>query len=248
MKIFIAGDDARMNLLRNEAQARGHTLTDAAGCDIAALQLPDSNQTAQALSNITGYNRRAAVGRLSPDAARGLEEKGWRLIRPQADACYTRLNALLSAEGAICCLMQKINFALRGARCCVIGYGRIGAELTRLLSAFGARVAVAARRAESREDAEAAGALAAKISALRDILPAQDCVINTVPARVLDENTLRALRQGAIVMDLAAPPYGLDFEAAARLRVNAHLESGIPARYAPLSAARLLMDYLEAGD
>ena len=53
------------------------------------------------------------------------------------------------------------------------------------------------------------------------------------------------VKKGALLMDLASAPWGIDREAARSVGVNAVLESGLPGRYCPRSAAALLMEYME---
>ena len=59
-------------------------------------------------------------------------------------------------------------------------------------------------------------------------------------AQVLDEAALAAVDAGAELIDLASPPYGFDVDAARALGLNAWREPGLPGRYCPLSAARVL--------
>ena len=248
MHIFIPGNDARMQLLKEEALARGHTLTDAIYCDTGILPLPDSRSSVVQLSGIDGQGRTLLHGRLESSQLESLRQQGWRLKNIQEDANYVQKNALISAEGALFAAMQRVDFALRSAQCAVVGYGRIGQELTRLLLALGAEVRVAARRLESRQKAFQIGAQAYDTTQLQHALDGVQLLFNTVPVQVIDAQALSALTPGALVMELASPPYGFDLQTARDMGFDAVLESGIPSRYAPRTAARLLMDFMEAGD
>ena len=248
MNIFIPGTDARMQAAKAEALARGHTLAEAMDCDIALLPLPDSSSAAAPLLSLAGQKRRVYHGRLHPSQKKALANRGWQLINLQEDDAYIRENALISAEGALHAAMTRVDFALRGALCAVVGYGRIGQELTRLLLALGARVRVIARREESRQLAEKDGAQAFDIARMAEALHGAQVLFNTVPSQIIAPDALHALSSGALIMELASPPYGFDLEAARALGFDAVLESGLPSRYAPRTAARLLMDHLEAGE
>jgi aspartate kinase len=65
-------------------------------------------------------------------------------------------NAVTTAEGALELILHNTDRALFGMPCLIIGYGAIGARLAQILSALGAKVTVAARRPESRLQAELA--------------------------------------------------------------------------------------------
>ena len=56
---------------------------------------------------------------------------------------------------------------------------------------------------------------------------------------------LAALRPGALVVDIASHPGGVDWAAARRRGVRAHLELGLPARFFPVTAGRILADCVE---
>ena len=248
MNIFIPGTDARMQAAKAEALVRGHTLAEAMDCDIALLPLPDSSSAAAPLLSLAGQKRRVYHGRLHPSQKKALANRGWQLINLQEDDAYIRENALISAEGALHAAMTRVDFALRGALCAVVGYGRIGQELTRLLLALGAEVRVVARREESQQQAEKGGARAFGIADMAEALHGAQMLFNTVPSQIITPDALHVLASGALIMELASPPYGFDLDAARALGFDAVLENGLPSRYAPRTAARLLMDHLEAGE
>ena len=248
MNIFIPGQDARMQAVREEALLRGHAPTAADDCDTALLSLPDSVSDVSQLLALSGKKRRVLHGRLHPSQLKALKNRGWLPENIQENDAYIRQNALISAEGALYAAMSRVPYTLRGAKCVVVGYGRIGRELTHLLLALGTQVHVVARREESRLQAEKDGANAFAVADLTFALRGMQMLFNTVPSPIISTAALQNLLPGALVMELASPPYGFDLAAARDLGFDAVLESGIPARYAPRTAARLLMDHLEAGE
>ncbi len=151
-------------------------------------------------------------------------------------------NAQLTAEAALMLAIEKMPGALYDSTCLVTGYGRIGKALAPLLRATGANVTVAARKAEDFARIESAGLR--KISYSR--LPAEahrfDLVVNTADALVLGEAFIRNLDPAAVIIDLASRPGGTDFEAARRQGITALHALGLPGRYSPRAAARIIMD------
>ena len=168
-----------------------------------------------------------------------------RLIDLWADEALLLENARLTAEGAVAAAMRTSSRSIKEMRCLVIGWGRIGRELTELLVAIGASVTVASRSAHSRCQAVARGARTAFTEAIADALPGQQLIFNTAPAMVLDEDALRRAERDVMIVDLASPPYGVDLWAAWRRGMRAWREPGLPGRYCPTSAAQALLDAMD---
>lgn len=165
-----------------------------------------------------------------------------RALDPGRDEAFLRTNAALTAEGALCRAMQRMERALLGSTCLITGYGRIGQALCARLCAMGAFVIVCARNEGQMQAAHAAGAHPVPLTQLPGAAPAADLIVNTVPARVLGEEALRAVRPDALLMELASPPYGEDLAAARALGVRVEVEGGVPGRYAPLDAGAALFE------
>ena len=240
MRLYIAGQDARAAYLTELARERGHEAAYRGPWDAVVLDLPRSSVPADAAELPDG--QLIFCGMTDPDFDRLAEERGWRLIRVLQDERYTQENAVLSAEGAVFAAMRQADLALSDGECLVIGYGRIGKALTRMLRGIGAHVTVAARRPESRE---AAGENSIDIPEIKDVLPGMDAIFNTVPSPILGRAELERAKPSALLVELASRPYGIDLQAAEGLELRAWLESGIPGRYCPRSAAKILLDLIE---
>ena len=170
------------------------------------------------------------------------KEKRWDLqyVNLWADERLLQENAYLTAEAAVAAAMRRSRISMAGARCAVVGYGRIGRSLTEILLNQGADVTVLSRTEAKRRAAQESGAQAADLIDAAQVLPGKQLIFSTPPAQVLDEAALAAVDAGAELIDLASPPYGFDMDAARTLGLNAWREPGLPGRYCPLSAARVL--------
>jgi dipicolinate synthase subunit A len=102
--------------------------------------------------------------------------------------------------------------------------------LTRYLIALGARTAVVARNPEQRAAAFVAGATPHRFDELRGLASRLDLLFSTVPTRIVDENVLSQLKRSVLIVDLAAPPGGVDFDAAKRLGLKAIWGRGLGSR------------------
>src|SRR5262245_26183478 len=100
--------------------------------------------------------------------------------------------------------------------------------------ALGAHTHVAARNPEQRSAAFVAGAPPHRLEELPELAPQLDMVFSTVPSRVIGEPVLERLPKSALLVDLAAPPGGIDFEAAARLGLKVVWGRGLGSR-APIT-------------
>jgi dipicolinate synthase subunit A len=156
-------------------------------------------------------------------------------------------------EGALRAAIENTRVTIHGSAVCVVGHGTIGSLLARTLVLLGARVTVAARNPVQRAAARAAGADAVPLEDLPVLAPGLAMLFSTVPASVVDRGVLERLPQGALVMDLAAPPGGVDLEAAGELGHTAIWARGL-GRRAPVTVGasqwrgiRKRIDTLEEG-
>jgi len=222
------------------------------GADVVMLPWPHSFRDGRLVVSPPheGMEMEALLARIPPCrllmhgsgvAPEALSQAG-ATLEPGQDELFLRRNAQLTAEGAICRAMQRMERALLGSACLVTGYGRIGQELCARLCAMGAFVIVCARSEMQMRAAHAAGAHPVPLAQLTGAAEAADVIFNTVPARVLGEDALRAIRPGALMIELASAPYGADLTAARELGVHVEMESGVPGRYAPLDAGEALFD------
>lgn len=133
-------------------------------------------------------------------------------------------------EGLLKIVIENTDITIHGANACVVGQGTIGAVLTRYLVAVGARTTVVARNPEQRAAAFVAGATPHGFEGLPDIAPRLDLLFSTVPARVVGETVLSQLNRSALIVDLAAPPGGVDLDCAKRLGLKAIWGRGLGSR------------------
>ena len=149
-------------------------------------------------------------------------------------------NARISARGALGVLLTDTERDIADMKLGIIGYGRIGREMCRMLLMLGAKVRLFTTRVSVARDLCLDGVSAEVISADCD-LGDLDILINTAPAVIIpDEKIPKNLE----IMDLAS---GNIFKPSQRLRKLA----SIPEKMYPKTAGRLyaeaIIDFAKGG-
>lgn len=161
-------------------------------------------------------------------------------------------NAYLTAEAAIMTAMELTDSSLRDTPVAVVGYGRIGKYVARLLRAWETSVTVCARREEQLFEAAAEGCRPLRIDpdapfgGLASLREDTAVLFNTVPAQILSRDLLMALKRDTLLIDLASAPFGVNDkdvrEAAAGNGLRYLRAPSLPGSYAPRDAGRIIAD------
>ncbi len=151
-------------------------------------------------------------------------------------------NAVPTAEGAIALAMAETPFTIASSRCLVIGWGRIGRILSKMLSGLGAEVTVATRRHEAAAMVRALGMRAVLYDELEHFVSEPQLIFNTAPALVLDSILLSKTRRDVLIIDLASKPGGVDMELARERGINTIWALSLPGKVAPVTSGEIIAD------
>ncbi len=149
-------------------------------------------------------------------------------------------NAVPTAEGAIMTAIQESDRVLFKSKVLVTGFGRCGKVLSAMLRGMGADVSVTFRKKSDEAYINAFGCRGVDIRELETALNDFDFIFNTVPALILDSESLKRVRSDAVIVDIAQAPGGVDYGCASRLDIKALYCPGLPGRVAPYTAAEIL--------
>ena len=149
-------------------------------------------------------------------------------------------NAVPTAEAAVELAMQMLSVTVRGANFAVIGYGRCGSELARLLKAMGGNVCAVARSGRDRARMRNDGVTPLDFHSLTEAVNGADISFNTVPFNVIDCDMLSRLTKGKVIVELASAPGGVDRECAAHYGIKVVHAPSLPGKYAPRTAAEII--------
>ena len=158
-------------------------------------------------------------------------------------------NAAITAESAVGIAISESPDVLYHSRCLVVGFGRIGKQLSLRLKAMGANVSVCARKEKDYAMIESLGMEpipTAKIGEKASF----DLTFNTVPAVLFNRMVLQQFPNTMILIDLASSPGGVDLEAAKELGIHVVQALSLPAKIAPKAAGKVMQQtiYMMMGE
>ena len=155
---------------------------------------------------------------------------------------FSVLNTIATAEGTIQIAMEETQRTIHGSNVLVMGFGRIGKVLAKMLDGIGAKVYCEARKNEDISWIKAYGYNPIHLNDLNENLGKFDIIINTIPFQILDEERLNLVKKESIIIDLASNPGGVDRRAARENNLKVIWALSLPAKVAPLTSAEFIKE------
>ena len=147
------------------------------------------------------------------------------------DEAYVAANAALTAEAGVGLIAGSCARKFRDTRALILGWGRIGKCLARLLRELGLQVCVCARRSSELVLAAALGYESRSAEELEDLVEFH-YIVNTVPGPILADGVWNSVGADAALLEMASKP-GIPVEKAIQAR-------GLPGKYKALASAELI--------
>ena len=155
---------------------------------------------------------------------------------------FTVLNTIAPAEGTIQIAMEETQRTVHGTKTLVMGFGRVGKVLAKMLHGIGAEVYCEARKNEDIAWIKAYGYEPIHLNDLNDNLGKFDIIINTIPFQILDKERLDLLKEDVVIIDLASNPGGVDRKAARDKNIKVIWALSLPGKVAPLTSAEFIKE------
>lgn len=175
------------------------------------------------------------------------ENNGFRLLEYGDLPGFREENGAITAEGALQVAMRHRLRTLQGSDVLVVGYGGIGRPLAAMLKAMGAAsVTVAVRREEQLWVLKGEGYRPLLSRDLEKTAGEYDVLFNTAPELLFTGPVLEQLRPGALIVDLASKPGGVDWERAKELHIKAVHALALPGQLTPVSGALAIRNAIYA--
>lgn len=156
---------------------------------------------------------------------------GYRRLDLLKDADYLAQNAAITAECALQIAASHLKTTFADSPALILGWGRIGKCLGRLLTNLNCPTTIAARKESDRAMIRALGYESISYESLPHMLDHYRILFNTVPATIISQKDLSTC-QNCAKIELASQN-GLIGE-------DVILARGLPGTYAPISSGKLI--------
>ena len=236
--IYIAGSSKAANYAGRCLQGKGFSVlpTLSGSADYILLDVPSFNpvgllRDGSSVSKLLKELTRDTViigGKLGHP-----ELHGFRTLDLLLDEQYAAENAYLTAEAALDVALPYLDITLRNCPVLILGWGRIGKCLARILRALDASVTVAARKETDRAALHSLGYQTADSTALPPLRPYR-LIFNTVPKLIVSREQMATCHPACVKIDLASRP-GMDDG-------DVIIARGLPGIHFPESSGRLIAD------
>ena len=199
------------------------------------LNAPDcpNKITAEQLFGLLPEKTTVYAGMINDKLQSLAEKRGARLYDYYRDEAMLRENALLTAKAVLVLLGQK-SIEIGNGKIFILGFGRCGKALYRVLTENGGCVTVVTSKKPKCDFIS--------FDEISERIREASLVINTVPSTVLGENELLKINKDTTLIEIAAAPYGVDFAAAKRLGINVIKAPALPGRYFPKEAGEIIAE------
>lgn len=214
--------------------------------DGVRLNAPGMGDDLPRVTELLGLMKPGATvfgGRIPETAREVCRERGLFAVDYFEDEAFQIRNAVPTAEGAVAACIDALPVTVAGLCCTVLGYGRVGRTLAKRLSALGAEVTAAARSPRDLAWAEADGCVPVPLADWRVNPPGHRAVFNTVPARILEADTLGRMKRGTVLFDLAPGAEGsvcCGRDEAERAGIRVIALPSLPGKCAPETAGEII--------
>ena len=187
-------------------------------------------------------NKVVIAGSISEDYVKKAEASGAKVIDILKREELAVLNAISTAEGTMNIAIQETTRTLHGSNVLVMGFGRVGKVLAKMLDGIGANVYCEARKNVDLAWVKAYGYHPIHLNDLDEHLGKFDIIINTIPFIVLDDKKLDLIKQNCLIIDIASNPGGVDKNAAKAKGIKSIWALSLPGKVAPVTSAEFIKD------
>ncbi|MDR2046872.1 MAG: hypothetical protein LBP79_03070 [Clostridiales bacterium] len=174
-----------------------------------------------------------------------LSKKRIKFVNVFDEEGFACKNAMITADGALMLVAENTEIVFADMKILIIGFGRVGKALAKSFKALSCKVDVLTF--DGSEYAAAPLLSDGQYRSFGDLrFDEYDAAINTVPARLINKHIAARFKEDVFLLELASEPGGFDREALKKSGVNFVRATGLPAKAAPVSAGKILLESIAA--
>jgi len=152
------------------------------------------------------------------------------------------LNAIPTAEGALKIAIENTDFTLHGSNVMIVGYGRIGKVLCKMLSGIGANVYPVVKERHEAALARGYGYSPVLFGDMNASLADMNIIFNTVPQIIFDKKNIKFIDSDCLFVDVSSAPHGINNNFAKKAGINVLFAGSLPGAVAPKTAANYILE------
>lgn len=208
------------------------------------LNCPESAEkvTFEEITERVNKDQHIIAGNLSPEMLLICSKKGLKIYDCMNSEKFKIMNSIPTSEGAVEIAMRELTVTIYRSKSLVVGFGRIGKSLSRLLKAMGADVYVSARKEADRATAEMYGYTSIRPEEICNTANMVDVIFNTVPFKILNKPIISSIRKDTPIIDLASLPGGVDMISAEECGIKVIHALSLPGKVAPKTAGKIMAE------
>ncbi len=253
MNFLIAGTDGKMSGCKNKLEFLGHNAKCCEGEEFLnalpfyeniILPLPTvangavvyTGKTVAEIRDLLRPNQKVFFGNIPSDS---FHENGRSYYYNEG---FLIKNSGLTAQGVLKIILDNTQKDFHTLSVAVLGFGRCGKAICKLLKNCGFQVTSFSRRSESKILAQSEGLMTDDMKNIDDTIRQFDIIVNTVPFNIISENGLDKLTQENLYIETASKPYGFDILKSDIYSFRYVLGESLPGKFTPVSAGINIAD------
>ena len=151
-------------------------------------------------------------------------------------------NTIPTAEGVVRLIMQNKQETIFGMDILVLGAGRTSKAICKLLLSLGAKVTVMARNAEEFLNLKISEVKYSELHDFQTILPNFNTVVNTIPTPIFNAHQFKSNVKNTLFVDISTCGVFENNDVPSVCDLNYIHALGIPGKYTPITAGRLIAE------
>lgn len=248
MKFLLDLKDRRLPYVKENLKKSGHSTLEFSQENLSKLQAGDFIVLSPAykwsvdIAKGLPTNLNIVCGAISDEVKEIFSKKNIKYFNLMEDENFVLQNATLTSEGALADLIFYTKKSIFNCSILILGGGRCAKAMAYILYKLGVNFDISMRDAQKLLQFKLLTNSTIDWNNIKQNLKNYDVVINTIPAKLFEEEDLNKFKKGSCVLELASKQCLQDLKAET---FNYILCPALPSKYTPETAAELIFNYLQ---